>query len=87
VAKDATRNIDPVGKLELRTGRADKAPAARPGEALSIRPELFTGDGLLINTVYLGRSSDSAGYGGCSASVELRARDETILDHHDSGFA
>ena len=28
VAKDGTRNIDPVGKLELRPGRADDAPPA-----------------------------------------------------------
>lgn len=85
--KGGTQVIDPVGKLELRTGLADNAPPVPRGEALSVRPELYTGDGLLINTVYLGQTAGSAGYGGCSASVSLCSKEGAALDVNSSGFA
>jgi hypothetical protein len=47
VPKDGSVTIDPVGKLDFRTGLKEGTEAA-PGKDLSFQPELYTGDGLLI---------------------------------------
>src|SRR5207248_8628235 len=48
VRADQEVSVDPVGKLrfELHPDRA----SVRPGQELTVRPRLFTADGLLINS-------------------------------------
>jgi hypothetical protein len=47
VPRDGTVTIDPIGKLDFRTGVPGGAAAA-PGKELSFQPQLYTGDGLLV---------------------------------------
>jgi hypothetical protein len=87
VTKGGTQMIDPVGKVVLRTGLADDETTCRPGQKLAVQPRLLTGDGLLINTVYLGQSEDRAGYGSCRAGIVLATPDGDTLASQSSGFA
>jgi hypothetical protein len=86
VTKGGTQTIDPVAKVVLRTG-VDDETTCRPGQTLAVQPQLLTGDGLLINTVYLGQSEDRAGYGGCRTGVVLATSDGGTLVSQSSGFA
>jgi hypothetical protein len=47
VPRDGTVTIDPIGKLDFRTGLEERSAAA-PGKDLSFQPQLYTGDGLLV---------------------------------------
>jgi hypothetical protein len=88
VEKDGTATLDPVGKLELVTGPGGERAVAAPGETLRVQPQLYTGGGLLINTVYRGRTESTVRYGGdCFASVTLVSADGQVLDRHNCGFA
>jgi hypothetical protein len=61
--------IDPVGKLDFRTGLKEGAEAA-PGKDLSFQPELYTGDGLLIVCCVRGPPGE-AGRETCFAETVL----------------
>jgi hypothetical protein len=87
VDKGKSQTIDPIGKLELLPGLSAKAASCQPGKTLPIQPELFTGDGLLINTVYRGEEESRYGYGSCSALVELVTLEGRVIDSQTSGFA
>jgi hypothetical protein len=87
VTKDGTQTIDPIGKVVLRTGLADDETTCRPGQKLAVQPQLRTGDGLLINTVYFGQAEDRMGHGGCRAGIVLASPDGGTLASQSSGFA
>jgi hypothetical protein len=86
VESDRTTAIDPIGKLEFRTG-AEEMPPAHPGDDLWIQPQLFTGDGLLIVTRYRGTPSDPADERGTGARIALATTDGQTLATANSGFA
>jgi hypothetical protein len=86
VTKGSSQAIDPVGKLVLRTGLSDDETTCRPGQTLAVQPQLLTGDGLLVNTVYRGRQVDRLGYGGCRAAVVLATPDGVTLASQAPGF-
>jgi hypothetical protein len=83
VSKDATIELDPLGKLEFSTGCA--AATHRPGEEITVQPRLLTGDGLLINTCY--RGAHDTGRDGPTALVTLASADGSPLATARSGFA
>jgi hypothetical protein len=87
LTRGGTRTIDPVGKVVLRTGLTDDETTCQPGQTLAVQPQLRTGDGLLINTVYLGQQEDRHGYGGCRAGIVLATPDGGRLASQSSGFA
>jgi hypothetical protein len=87
VDKGGSQTIDPIGELELRPGLSSKRATCQPGATLTVQPELFTGDGLLINTMYRGQEESRYGYGACSALVELVTTDGRVLESQSSGFA
>lgn len=83
VGKDATIAIDPIGKLDFAVEAADECKA---GDALTVAPRLYTGEGLLIERVYRGAFSTTIHGGGCHAGVAL-TDGETTLSRTTSGFA
>jgi hypothetical protein len=86
VAKDAAVSVDPVGKLDFGVS-AGEGGKCKPGESLTVRPALYTGDGLLIERAYRGAFSSGVFDQGCGAKVSLRARDGGVLASTTSGFA
>ena len=60
VPKDGTLTLDPVGKLDFRTGLGD-APGVKPGGELEFQPALYTADGLLIVTCVRGTPASPSG--------------------------
>jgi hypothetical protein len=87
LAKGGRQAIDPIGKVVLRTGLADDETTCRPGQTLGVQPQLLTGDGLLINTVYRGPQEDRAGHGGPQAGVVLATLAGNTLASRGSGFS
>lgn len=85
VSKDATIDLDPLGDLVFSTGCAVPDGTCKPGQDLTAQPRLVTGDGLLINTCYLG--SHDTGRDGPTARITLAAADGTLLSTARSGFA
>lgn len=85
VGKEATIEVDPLGKLVFSTGCATTDGTCKPGQDVSAQPRLVTGDGLLINTCYLG--SHDTGRDGPTARITLAASDGTLLSTAQSGFA
>lgn len=85
VGKDATIELDPLGKLVFSTGCAAPGGACQPGQDVTAQPRLVTGDGLLINTCYLG--SHDSGRDGPTARIALATADGTLLSTARSGFA
>ncbi|HUG91080.1 MAG TPA: hypothetical protein VML55_09615 [Planctomycetaceae bacterium] len=86
VARGNMVEIDPVGELKLATGVAE-ATTCRPGDEIPAQPRLYTGDGLLVNTVERQRSATSGGHNSCSARIALTTADGTFLTAGSSGFA
>jgi hypothetical protein len=87
LTKGGSQVIDPVGKIALRVCLADDDATYRPGQTLSVQPQLLTGDGLLINTVYLGELEGNTGHGGCRAGIVLATPGGVSLASQSSGFA
>ncbi len=82
--RDAEIEIAPLEKLEFFTGCQAKS-RCRPGEAISVQPQLFTADGLLINTCY--RGSHDTGRDGVTAQIRLENAVGQSLSSALSGFA
>lgn len=87
VSKDETTTIDPVGELSFVIDLPDGTKAAQRGGRLSVRPRLFTQDGLLINSGSCENPFASGTDSSNSARVALRTRDEFVLSTGHSGFA
>ncbi len=86
LAKDATVAIDPVGKLDF-TATAGEGGKCKPGETLTVRPLLYTGEGLLIERAYRGAFASGPFDEGCHARVSLAGADGKALASTTSGFA
>ncbi|MBX6316303.1 MAG: hypothetical protein IRY99_25840, partial [Isosphaeraceae bacterium] len=84
VGPGATLALDPIGPLELHTGLSPDA-TARPGDLVECRPQLYTGDGLLIVTA--GRGTATASTEGPTAAIALETSDGHRLASARSGFA
>lgn len=84
LARDAELDIAPLEKFDFRTGCQAKN-ACRPGEQLSVQPQLFTADGLLINTCY--RGQHDTGRDGGGAQISLQNAEGLKLSSALSGFA
>jgi hypothetical protein len=87
LARDGELVLDPIGKLDFKVEPRSGEPRAKPGEALSARIWLFSGDGLLINSCYRGSSDGAWGGSGPRASLRLLGPNGGVLDQADSGFA
>ncbi len=79
-------DVDPLGAVELATGLEGVDPR-QAGDDLSLRPRLFTGDGLLIVTCYRGTPTTPGGDDGPGAEVALSDREGRALATARSGFA
>jgi hypothetical protein len=87
-AKDAEVALDPIGSLDFTVEMGEGQTTCKAGETLTVRPALYTGDGLLIERAYRGAYTSSPfGGGGCSGEIALHGADEAILDSASSGFA
>jgi len=87
LAKDGVLTVNPVGNLVF-TSPAGDAGTCVAGERLQFRPGLYTGEGLLITTVYFGRELRSGPIGnGPEAKIALLGADGRKLDETTSGFA
>ncbi len=86
VAKGGKVAVNPLGTVRLTTGLEDEGPRP-PGDNLSLRPGLYTGDGLLIVTCYRGTPTSPAGDEGPNAEVSLNDREGRPLATARSGFA
>ena len=87
VNKDATVEIDPIGKLLLETGLEDHPKSFPSGGDISIQPRLYTGDGLLINTCFRGSPTSPGGHDGAGADITLKGLGTQPLAAACSGFA
>jgi hypothetical protein len=83
VPRDGSITIDPIGKLDFRTG-VKNGVLAEPGKDLSFQPELYTGDGLLVVFCVRGRPG-GADRESCFAETVLQAGKERT-DAARSGF-
>jgi hypothetical protein len=78
--------VEPVGSLDFSVSIGDGKTEFRPGDSVTVRPALYTGDGLLIERAYRGivvNIFDS----GCSGQIALVGSDGSVLDSSHSGFA
>jgi hypothetical protein len=86
LAKDATLNLEPVGKLDFTLTAGDGNSCA-PGDSLSVRPALYTGDGLLIERAYRGPFQSNPFDSGCHGRIILLDTQGKSLDAAQTGFA
>ena len=85
VDQDSVVEIDPIGRLELRTG-FDDSSTCRAGEPLQVRPSLVTADGLHINAAFRGNQEAILGYKGPGARTRLQSTGGSPLDEANCGF-
>lgn len=86
VAADVELRVDPLGMPRFGEWTTTQLESCAPGQSLTVRPYLLTGDGLLINTAYFGRSVP-AWSGGMDAQVRLLGERGELLANARSGFA
>ncbi len=81
-------SLDVVGELSFEVKATNLANGAKPGDFLSIQPQLFTGDGLLINSCVFG--DQDASWVAAHNEARLNLMDpgtEQTLDSNMSGFS
>ncbi len=84
--KDKELILDPVGKLRFNLDVEKKQRVCKPGDTIRVQPELFTADGLLINSCSLGEESSRYGnHRHCT--VKLHDSKNQLLDEQTCGFA
>lgn len=86
VAADAELLVDPLGTPRFGEWTTSQLESCAPGQSLTVRPYLLTGDGLLVNTAYFGRDVP-AWSGGMDASLRLLGTRGELLAKARSGFA
>jgi hypothetical protein len=86
VGKGAMVAIDPLGRLALSSPMESTGPHP-PGDALSVQPRLYTGDGLLIVTCYRGTPTTPGSDDGPGAAIALVDAAGKRLQSARSGFA
>ncbi len=77
---------DPIGRLELDAGLETGAAPCHPGDAVKLKPGLFTGDGLLIKTIYQGEEASRSGRETSEVRISLTTPEGTVLDRGSSKF-
>jgi hypothetical protein len=88
VKKDQELVLDPVGKLrfDLEIGKSQRM--CKPGETIRVQPQLFTADGLLINSCSVGDAEAVSRYGSHNhCAVKLIDAKGQLIDVQSSGFA
>jgi hypothetical protein len=88
LAKDQELVLDPVGKLRFNLDIEKSQRVCKPGDSIRVQPQLFTADGLLINSCALGESAEGSRYNNhknCTVKLVDAARQP--LDVQSSGFA
>lgn len=84
----ATLDLDPIGALDLAIDLEGDKKDCKPGELLTVRPRLYTGDGLLINACYWGtEGADEKNHSKCTVALAGGPGDNRPpLDTRQSGF-
>ncbi|HLN33556.1 MAG TPA: hypothetical protein VK395_37865 [Gemmataceae bacterium] len=86
--KDQELILDPVGKLRFGLEIEKSQRIRKPGATIRVQPQLFTADGLLINSCSIGDSADVSGYGNHKqCTVKLSDTTNQAVDVQSSGFA
>jgi hypothetical protein len=86
--KDQELTLDPIGKLRFGLSLDTNQRRCKPGDALSVQPQLFTADHLLINACSVGDAEEGARSDSTKqCAVTLRDANKLVLDTHVSGFA
>jgi hypothetical protein len=86
--KDQELVLDPIGKLRFELDIEPAGTTVKPGAMLRVQPQMFTGDGLLINSCAFGESESNTPYGGArSALVKLCGAQHEVLETATSSFA
>jgi hypothetical protein len=86
--KDQELILDPVGKLRFGLDIEKNQRVRKPGEAIGVQPQLFTADGLLINSCSIGDSEEVSRYGNHKhCTVKLSDTKNQLVDVQSSGFA
>jgi len=87
LSKDGSLTLEPVGTLDFSADVQEGKSEYRPGDELTVRPALYTAEGLLIERAYRGRfESNSVLGGGCHGTIRLRDG-KRVLATTQSGFA
>jgi len=86
LAKDGSLTLEPVGKLDFSADVQNGKNECRAGDSLSVRPALYTADGLLIERAYRGRFASTPYSGGCHGTIRLLCGGR-VLDEASTGFA
>ena len=87
VAKNSAVEIDPIGKPRFELRRFDANALARPGDDISVRPALYTGEGLLIVVAYRGKPIAPATQELLGSKVVLKNGGGQHLATANSGFS
>jgi hypothetical protein len=87
VEKDNAATIDPIGTPSFEVVLTEQVNAAKPGENVSFRPALYTGDGLLIIVAYCGNPVSPATQEILGARIALLTADGKTLATAHSGFS
>ena len=88
VKKDQELTLDPIGKLRFELDIKKDQRTPRPGGTIRVQPQLFTADGLLINSCSLGDTGEVSHYGNHrQCTVRLDDAKHDLLDVQWSGFA
>jgi len=86
--KDQELVLDPIGTLRFDLEIDKEGLKPRAGTTIQVQPQLFTQDGLLINSCAHGDAELASRYGqGRGASVTLCDARHKVLDTQTSGFA
>jgi hypothetical protein len=84
LARNSTVEVNPLDRLILDVEGVDER--CQPGQSISVRPRVYTGDGLLINTCILHSAGRSSDMNASCALVELSSSDGKPLSSATSGF-
>jgi hypothetical protein len=86
--KDQELILDPIGKLRFGLEIEKNQQIRKPGEEIRVQPQLFTADGLLINSCSIGDSEEVSRYGNHKhCTVKLRDARKQAVAVQTSGFA
>jgi hypothetical protein len=86
--KDEELTLDPIGTLRFALDVEKEHLRRSPGQTIRVQPQLFTADGLLINSCSLGDADASARHGNHrQCTVTCRDAKGQALDRQASGFA
>jgi hypothetical protein len=86
LSKNGSLTLTPIGVLDFSVDVQNGKSMCRPGEELSVRPALYTADGLLIERAYRGHFQSNSFASGCHGMIRL-LEGERMLEEAQSGFA